>query len=250
MMALQARVAATIQADPAVQDTTAFSGGGNNGRMFVVLKPRDQRDKMPQVMERLRKATRSIAGVNVYMAPVQNLQLGGRQSKSRYQYTLQSVSGADISHWANEFRSACATTRCSATSPATPRKGPAGHPRHRPRQGQPAGRAAGRRAHRAVRRLRRTPGVDHLLDRGQLLRDPGNGRGRRPPVRGRAVAPVVRSKTGQLVQLSSLATSSARSARSPSTTRASCRRSRCRSTWRRTRRWATPPRRSSRWAAT
>nr|GFD40932.1 hypothetical protein [Tanacetum cinerariifolium] len=43
--------------------------------------------------------------------------------------------------------------------------------------------------HRAVRRLRRTPGLDHLLDRGQLLRDPGNGQ-RRPPVRRRAVAPV------------------------------------------------------------
>jgi len=103
MQALHAQVAAAIQADPAVQDTTAFSGGGNNGRMFVVLKARDQRDKMPQVMERLRKATRKIAGINVYMAPVQNLQLGGRQSKSRYQYTLQSVSGADIGQWANEF---------------------------------------------------------------------------------------------------------------------------------------------------
>jgi HAE1 family hydrophobic/amphiphilic exporter-1 len=104
MVKLHSQVAAAIQADPAVQDTTAFSGGGNNGRMFVVLKPRDQRDKMPQVMERLRKATRNIAGINVYMAPVQNLQLGGRQSKSRYQYTLQSVSGADISHWAGEFQ--------------------------------------------------------------------------------------------------------------------------------------------------
>jgi HAE1 family hydrophobic/amphiphilic exporter-1 len=104
MVALQTQIAAIIQADPAVQDTTSFSGGGNNGRMFVVLKPRDQRDKMPQIMERLRKATRKVAGINVYMSPVQNLQLGGRQSKSRYQYTLQSVSGGDISHWANEFQ--------------------------------------------------------------------------------------------------------------------------------------------------
>jgi HAE1 family hydrophobic/amphiphilic exporter-1 len=103
MQALHARVAAVIQADPAVQDTTAFSGGGNNGRMFVVLKPRDRRDKMPQVIERLRRATRKIAGINVYMSPVQNLQLGGRQSKSRYQYTLQSVSGGDIGQWANDY---------------------------------------------------------------------------------------------------------------------------------------------------
>jgi HAE1 family hydrophobic/amphiphilic exporter-1 len=103
MVALQTKVADVVQADPAVQDVTSFSGGGNNGRMFIVLKPRDQRDKMPQVVDRLRKATHKIPGVNVYMAPVQNLQLGGRPSKSRYQYTLQSVSGADISQWANEY---------------------------------------------------------------------------------------------------------------------------------------------------
>ena len=102
MVELQTKVAQAIQADPAVQDVTSFSGGGNGGRMFIVLKPRAQRDRMPQVVDRLRKATHKIAGINVYMAPVQNLQLGGRPSKSRYQYTLQSVSGADISQWANE----------------------------------------------------------------------------------------------------------------------------------------------------
>ncbi|NIA53465.1 efflux RND transporter permease subunit [Massilia sp. TW-1] len=103
MVTLQTKVAQVIQNDPAVQDVTSFSGGGNNGRMFIVLKPRSERDKMPQVVDRLRKATHKIAGVNVYMAPVQNLQLGGRQSKSRYQYTLQSVSGADIGQWANDY---------------------------------------------------------------------------------------------------------------------------------------------------
>ena len=103
MVELQTKVAQAIQADPAVQDVTSFSGGGNGGRMFIVLKPRTQRDRMPQVVDRLRKATHKIAGINVYMAPVQNLQLGGRPSKSRYQYTLQSVSGADITQWANEY---------------------------------------------------------------------------------------------------------------------------------------------------
>ena len=103
MVTLQTQAAKAIQDDPAVQDVTSFSGGGNNGRMFIVLKPHAQRDRMPVVVDRLRKATRKIAGINVYLAPVQNLQLGGRQSKSRYQYTLQSVSGADIGQWANEY---------------------------------------------------------------------------------------------------------------------------------------------------
>ena len=104
MVALHSRVSAIIQADPAVQDVTAFSGGGNVGRMFLVLKPRDRRDKMPVVIERLRKSVRGIAGASVYLAPVQNLQLGGRQSKSRFQYTLQSVSGENISQYANDFQ--------------------------------------------------------------------------------------------------------------------------------------------------
>jgi HAE1 family hydrophobic/amphiphilic exporter-1 len=103
LLALQEKVAAVIKADPAVQDVTSFTGGGNGGRMFLVLKPLGQRPKMPQVLDRLRKETRKIAGISVYMAPVQNLQLGGRPSKSRYQYTLQSVSGGEIGGWASQF---------------------------------------------------------------------------------------------------------------------------------------------------
>ena len=103
MLALQDRVVDVIRADPNVQDVTSFTGGGNTGRMFLVLKPRGQRDKMPQVLDSLRKATRSIPGIAVYLSPVQNLQLGGRQSKSRYQYTLQSVSPGALGEWAQKY---------------------------------------------------------------------------------------------------------------------------------------------------
>jgi HAE1 family hydrophobic/amphiphilic exporter-1 len=58
LMDLQEKVAAVIKADPNVQDVTSFVGGGNTGRMFLVLKPRNQRQKMPQVLDSLRKATR------------------------------------------------------------------------------------------------------------------------------------------------------------------------------------------------
>ena len=103
LLALQDRVAAVIKADPNVQDVTSFVSGGNGGRMFLVLKPRDQRKKMPQVLDSLRKATRAIPGMAVYLSPVQNLQLGGRQSKSRYQYTLQSVSPGQLNDWADKY---------------------------------------------------------------------------------------------------------------------------------------------------
>ncbi|MGK5025030.1 efflux RND transporter permease subunit [Janthinobacterium sp. RB2R34] len=103
MQALQARMAAVIKADPSVQDVTSFVGGGNTGRMFMVLKPRSERPKMPVVLENLRRATSAVPGMAVYFRPVQNLQLGGRQSKSRYQYTLQSVSPDALNDWAEKF---------------------------------------------------------------------------------------------------------------------------------------------------
>ena len=103
MLDLQGRVAAALQADPSVQDVTSFVSGGNTGRMFMVLKARGERPKMPVVLDNLRRATRLVPGIAVYLRPVQNLQLGGRQSKSRYQYTLQSVSPGALNEWAGKF---------------------------------------------------------------------------------------------------------------------------------------------------
>ncbi len=103
MLALTEKVVAAIRADRDVKDVVSFTGGGNTGRGFIALKPRTERDKMPVVVDRLRKATRQIAGVSVFLSPVQNLQLGGRPSKSRYQYTLQSVSSDALGEWANKY---------------------------------------------------------------------------------------------------------------------------------------------------
>ncbi|MDM0115080.1 efflux RND transporter permease subunit [Variovorax sp. J22R133] len=109
MAALQERVAQAIQADPNVQDVNSFIGVGgaastqNTGRMFAVLKPRSERQPMTQVLEGLRKRFRDIPGIAVYMQPTQNLRLGGRASKARYQYSLQSVSAGALSDWAGKL---------------------------------------------------------------------------------------------------------------------------------------------------
>ncbi len=106
MKALQDRVADALRADPAVQDVNSFVGVGgptatqNSGRLFAVLKPRGERAAMAQVLESLRARFRQIPGIAVYMQPVQNLRLGGRASKARYQYTLQSVSAGAMNEWA------------------------------------------------------------------------------------------------------------------------------------------------------
>ncbi|WP_395702357.1 efflux RND transporter permease subunit [Aquabacterium sp.] len=107
MQTLNNRVAEIFRTDPAVAAVgTAVGGGGfntatqNTGRAFITLKPRSQRPPMAQVVDNLRRKVRAVPGIAVYMRPVQNLQLGGRASKSRYQYTLQSVSADALNDWA------------------------------------------------------------------------------------------------------------------------------------------------------
>jgi len=107
MVRLQDRVATIIRDDPNVQTVSSFNGGGgaqNTGRMFVNLKPHAQRDDMTKVVEGLRRKLRDVAGITVFMRPIQNLQLGGRQSKAQYQYILQSVKADELNDWAQKLQ--------------------------------------------------------------------------------------------------------------------------------------------------
>ncbi|MFG6464516.1 efflux RND transporter permease subunit [Roseateles sp. DXS20W] len=110
MTVLQDRVAEIVRNDPNVAALSSAVGGGgggggtNTGRMFINLKPRGERQAMKEVVEGLRKKLRAVPGIQVYLSPVQNLQLGGRQSKSRYQYTLQSVSAGELNTWATRLQ--------------------------------------------------------------------------------------------------------------------------------------------------
>ncbi len=103
MVRLQERVATLVRADANVAAVSSFNGGGgaqNTGRMFITLKPRAQRQPMKQVVEGLRRKLREVAGISVFMRPIQNLQLGGRPSKAQYQYVLQSVRADELNEWA------------------------------------------------------------------------------------------------------------------------------------------------------
>ncbi|MET3136238.1 HAE1 family hydrophobic/amphiphilic exporter-1 [Undibacterium sp. GrIS 1.2] len=102
MVILQDRAAKIIRDDPNVLTVASFNGGSgsqNTGRMFVNLKPRDQRKPMKLVVEGLRRKLSEVAGIATFLRPTQNLQLGGRQSKSQYQYILQSVTAGELSDW-------------------------------------------------------------------------------------------------------------------------------------------------------
>jgi HAE1 family hydrophobic/amphiphilic exporter-1 len=108
MLKLQDQAAEIVSKDPNVESSISVVGGGassgkNTGRIFIILKPKGDRAKMSKVMEGLRQKFREIPGLQVYMRPVQNLQLGGRSSKSRYQFTLQSVGFEGVNEWSDKL---------------------------------------------------------------------------------------------------------------------------------------------------
>ncbi|BDU70094.1 multidrug resistance protein MdtC [Geothrix oryzae] len=101
MEKLMTEYVAIVQADPAIENVTAFIGGGNTGRMFASLRPTEQRkETADQVIARLRGKTSHLPGGTLFMQPVQDLRIGGRPSSSQYQYTLQGDDARELFEWA------------------------------------------------------------------------------------------------------------------------------------------------------
>ena len=92
-----------IRSDPAVATVVGFTGGGRAGGGFVFasLVPREQRDVGAlAVIARLRPKLAQVTGVQLFLNPVQDVRVGGRQTTSTYQYTLKSDDAADLRRWA------------------------------------------------------------------------------------------------------------------------------------------------------
>ena len=100
---------AIVQADPAVENVTGFTGGGqrNSANMFISLKPLAERKmSADQVVARLRAKLNNEPGANLFLVPVQDIRIGGRQSNAQYQYTLQADELADLRTWEPRIRQA------------------------------------------------------------------------------------------------------------------------------------------------
>jgi multidrug efflux pump len=98
-----------IRADPAVDTVVGFTGGSRagGGFMFINLKPANERTERGQaVIARLRPQIARITGISLFLNPVQDLRMGGRQSNSTYQYTLKSDNIADLRNWATRLAEA------------------------------------------------------------------------------------------------------------------------------------------------
>jgi HAE1 family hydrophobic/amphiphilic exporter-1 len=98
-----------IMRDPAVASVGSAVGAGggtttvNNGRVFIALKPENQRVGVDQVIARLRTNLAKIQGITLYMQAAQDITIGGRLSKTQFQYTLDDADPGELSHWAALF---------------------------------------------------------------------------------------------------------------------------------------------------
>jgi multidrug efflux pump subunit AcrB len=98
-------VLAVVMKDPAVAAANAYIGPGgptvteNDGRVFITLKPLNQRVGVDQVIARLNKALQPVYGITLYMQAAQDITIGARVSKTQYQYTLVDVDIDELDHW-------------------------------------------------------------------------------------------------------------------------------------------------------
>ena len=95
-----------VRADPAVANVVGFTGGQqrNTGSMFVTLKPLAERESADKVVSRLRRELAREPGANLFLTPVQDIRVGGRQSNATYQYTIQADDLEDLATWEPRIR--------------------------------------------------------------------------------------------------------------------------------------------------
>jgi len=111
--AMQERQQALLDAlmrDPAVATVGSAVGAGggstytvNDGRVFIQLKPHDQRDPIDKVIARLRTNLARIQGITLYMQAAQDITIGARLNKTQFQYTMNDADPGELDHWAGLF---------------------------------------------------------------------------------------------------------------------------------------------------
>ena len=105
MMRHQEALGAVVMKDPAIAHIAMAIGGAGNpsntGRMFITLKPRDQRDvTADQIITRLQPQLAKVEGAQLFLQAAQDVTVGGRTARTQYQYTLQDSDFGELNQWA------------------------------------------------------------------------------------------------------------------------------------------------------
>jgi hydrophobe/amphiphile efflux-1 (HAE1) family protein len=107
MAKLTQQIVDVVRRDPDVSGVFSFTGATaynpteNTARVFIQLKPHDQRNLTSnQIIDRLRPKVAAIQGAKFYMQSGQDISIGGRLSRTLYQYTLTDTDQDELNHWA------------------------------------------------------------------------------------------------------------------------------------------------------
>ncbi|KLN46664.1 multidrug transporter [Providencia rettgeri] len=98
-----------VKEDPAIDNVTGFTGGSrvNSGFMYISLKPLGERtESSAEVINRLRMKLANEPGANLFMMPVQDIRVGGRQANASYQFTLLADELNALRDWEPAIRKA------------------------------------------------------------------------------------------------------------------------------------------------
>jgi HAE1 family hydrophobic/amphiphilic exporter-1 len=108
LVASTRQVMDVFERDPNIENYTA-NAGDNGGRVNLDLKPRRERSlSADEVVEALRPKLASISGVRVFLSNPPAIRIGGRRSRSNYQFTLQGTDTGELYRAAPKFQEAVA----------------------------------------------------------------------------------------------------------------------------------------------
>src|SRR6202035_846414 len=102
MLERQQALQDAIMRDPAVETVGSAVGAGgglytlNDGRVYIQLKPANQRDSIDKVIARLRTNLARIQGITLYMQPAQDITIGARLNKTQFQYTMNDADPGEL----------------------------------------------------------------------------------------------------------------------------------------------------------
>jgi multidrug efflux pump len=102
------RLVGIVRHDPSVQNVVAFAGSNAaGGFLFATLKPRNERHGgSAEVVARLRPKLAHVVGAALFLNPVQDVRVGGRQSNATYQFTLEAQDLTQLRLWASRLAEA------------------------------------------------------------------------------------------------------------------------------------------------
>ena len=105
MKSKQETLSRIVMEDPDVATVAMAIGGsgraGNNGNLFITLKPRSERQaSAQQIISRLRPKLEKVEGARLYMQAAQDVRLGGRPTRTQFEFTLQDANLAELNEWA------------------------------------------------------------------------------------------------------------------------------------------------------